>query len=109
MSDQHIHSFKITKTKIPCPYCGHLFSYTFIYEELYEPKIILCDSEEGGCGQHFVLESKCDVTINVKISNIEGRQKISADIKEEAKECVPSPPDPPPARNIKGSRKYYKD
>lgn len=47
--------------KVKCPYCGH-------EQERHAPstqghKLVLCDSECGGCGEYYVMSWKTEIMV----------------------------------------------
>ena len=51
------------RTNVTCPYCGFVNQW-YLEMSAYEKRnVVLCDCDEGGCDQHFVLAHRCIVKL----------------------------------------------
>lgn len=55
----HLHAI------VNCPYCKHVVKINYPIEDYKIDDVILCDPEDGGCDEYFVIFSPYEVTYEV--------------------------------------------
>lgn len=58
---------------VVCPICGvSQMTSVEIGEHRDRPTLVNCDSDEGGCGEYFVVFARVEILTHVTVRKIEG-------------------------------------